>query len=263
MHIAANDEIKEFLDLKAELYNRPEFIVDDPVSIPHRYSNRVDIELAAFLAATIAWGQRPVILKNANTLMQWMDHAPYDFIRNANKADLRPFRNFVHRTFNGIDCIYFICALQRMIHTHGSLQEFFEKSFRKKGDIREVLVNFRTEFFSWSDPGRSAKHLADVSGNASAKRLNMYLRWMVRNDKRGVDFGLWKGIPASALYIPLDVHSGKVARSLGLLKRKQNDWKAVEELTAQLRKFDPQDPIKYDFALFGLGAFEDFSNESF
>jgi uncharacterized protein (TIGR02757 family) len=258
MHLTANDEIAELLEFKSEEYNRPAFIVTDPVSIPHQFSRKEDIELAAFLSATISWGQRPVILKNANLLMQWMDQAPYEFILNAPDADLDRFKQFVHRTFNGTDCLYFIRALRRMIRKHGSLQIFFEKTFKETGDIREVLIHFRSEFFSESDPGRSAKHLADVSKNASAKRLNMFLRWMVRNDKKGVDFGLWKEIPAAALYIPLDVHTGNVARSLGLLGRKQNDWKAVEELTARLRKFDAQDPVKYDFALFGLGVFEGF-----
>ncbi|MFN8207572.1 MAG: TIGR02757 family protein [Bacteroidales bacterium] len=253
---AVTAELKEFLDIKADLYNRPGFTHTDPVSIPHQFTKKEDIELAAFLVATIAWGQRPVIIKNASLLMQGMDLSPSAFIRDAATSDLSRFKHFVHRTFNGEDCILFIRCLKKMLLEHGSLGAFFEKSFCDSRDLREVLIQFRSAFFAGFEPGRSAKHLADVAGNASAKRLNMYLRWMVRNDKRGVDFGLWKKIPASALYIPLDVHSAAVARKLGLLHRSQNDWKAVEELTLRLRQFDPIDPVKYDFALFGLGVFE-------
>ncbi|MEW6467598.1 MAG: TIGR02757 family protein [Bacteroidota bacterium] len=248
----SDDELKDFLEEKFRHYHQPAFIGHDPVSIPHRFSRKEDIEIAGFLAASIAWGQRPVIIRNATRLLELMEHAPYDFIMNAGPADLRPFERFIHRTFNGTDCVYFLRAL-KSIYRKGGLEKAFEGS-----SARDRIIRFRKRFFSLKHAARTRKHVSDPAANSSAKRLNMFLRWMVRSRKGGVDFGLWKDISPSELMCPLDVHSGNVARKLGLLNRKQNDWRAVEELTVRLREFDPADPVKYDFALFGLGAFEKF-----
>jgi uncharacterized protein (TIGR02757 family) len=252
-------ELKEFLDEKYLQYNRLSFIASDPISIPRRFSSKQDIEIAGFFAATIAWGQRPTIIKNANRLMDWMDERPHDFILNHSPKDLKPFKTFVHRTFNGTDCLYFIHALRHIYREHKSLEEVFVqgKSETEK-DCKAALIRFRERFFQLPHPERTGKHVSNPAEGSAAKRLNMFLRWMVRQDKGGVDFGIWKQIPASALFCPLDVHSGNVGRKLRLLKRTQNDWRAVEELTASLRKLDPDDPVKYDFALFGLGVFEKF-----
>lgn len=247
-------DLREFLEEQYDLYNRPDFITLDPVSIPHQFTKKEDIEIAGFFAATIAWGQRPTILKNANELMRRMDNAPHDFIQHHLPKDRKQFQNFVHRTFNGVDCMYFLQSLQNIYRKQGSLEQTFTGE-----DARNAILNFRTTFFSTKHPSRSKKHISlpplkeDAAGS-SCKRLNMFLRWMVRKDKRGVDFGIWNNMKMDQLMCPLDVHSGNVARKLGLLKRKQNDWQAVEELTKSLRKFDPNDPVKYDFALFGMGV---------
>ena len=250
-------DIREFLNEKVDLYNRPEFILSDPVSIPHRFSKKEDIEISGFLAATIAWGQRPVILKNANHLMEMMDSSPHDFILHHTKNDLRPFSKFVHRTFNGTDCIYFISTLKNIYRKYEGLEKVFNYGFKNSHSLSHTIHHFRKIFFSLPHPSRTEKHVANPMANSSAKRICMYLRWMVRKDpdsyRDGVDFGLWKKIPMSSLACPLDIHSARVARSLGLLKRKQNDWKAVIELTEKLKQFDAYDPVKYDFALFGLG----------
>jgi len=249
-------EIKQFLDEKVLLYNQPSFIELDPVSIPHLFNKKEDIEIAGFFAATIAWGQRPTILRNAKKLMQWMDNAPQDFILHFEENDLEPFRNFVHRTFNGSDCIYFLRALQNIYHHHGGLSELFTSSLNKpNADIKEAIVHCRTLFFELPHLKRTEKHFSNPEEGSACKRLNMFLRWMVRKDKKGVDLGIWN-ISPSKLICPLDVHSGRIARKLGLLKRKQDDWKAAEELTGILRSFDKNDPAKYDFALFSLGVFE-------
>lgn len=250
-------ELKEFLDEKYELYNRPRFIESDPISVPHRFTKKEDIEIAAFFAAILAWGQRPTIIRNATRLMDMMDNAPYEFIIGSTKSDYTVFSGFAHRTFNGDDAVYFIQSLQHIYTKKGGLEKTFYPAPIVAPDMREGLKNFR-KLFLHKPTNRSGKHIADVTKNASAKRLNMFLRWMVRNDKRGVDFGLWKSISPALLYCPLDLHSGRVARRLGLLKRTQSDWKAVEELTQNLRKLDKKDPVKYDFALFGLGVFEQF-----
>ena len=247
-------ELKEFLDEKYELYNKPLFIESDPISVPHQFNKKEDIEIAAFFAATLAWGQRPTIIRNANRLMEAMDNAPFEYIMNSKRNDWKTFAKFAHRTFNGIDAIYFIQSLQHIYKNEGGL----EKAFSVNGDMLAKLIAFRNTFFDKHPAGRTAKHIADVTKGASAKRLNMFLRWMVRNDKQGVDFGIWRNISAAELYCPIDLHSGRVARKLDLLVRTQNDWKAVDELTQNLRKLDPKDPIKYDFALFGLGVFEKF-----
>lgn len=244
--------MKEFLDEHVEKFNRPIFIETDPIQVPKQFSNKEDIEIAGLLTAVISWGNRLAIIKNATKLMQMMDFSPLDFTINAAQSDLKPVKNFIHRTINGDDCIYFLHSLQNIYLNHGGLQHIFEKGFRKDQTVKSALEYFYTVFFELKGE-RTRKHISCVAKGAAGKRLNMYLRWLVRNDSR-VDFGLWHGIPASALLLPLDVHAGNVARKLGILQRKTNDWKAVEEVTAVLRKFDPDDPVKYDFALFGLGV---------
>ncbi|HEV7231761.1 MAG TPA: TIGR02757 family protein [Bacteroidia bacterium] len=252
-------DIKSFLNEKYIQYNSFAFIESDPVSIPRRFSKKQDIEIAGFLAATIAWGQRPTIIRNGNRLMQWMDESPHEFILNHSPKDLKPFKTFVHRTFNNTDILYFIKALKHIYSKHKSMEEAFLLPGKwKESDTQEAIIRFRTLFFSLPHPDRSRKHVSDPAAGSAAKRLHMFLRWMVRKDKAAVDFGIWKRIPPSALLCPLDVHSGNVARKLGLLSRTQNDRRAVEELTAALRSLDPSDPVKYDFALFGLGVFEGF-----
>jgi uncharacterized protein (TIGR02757 family) len=250
-------EIKEFLDEKVEKYNRPSFIETDPIQVPKQFSQKKNIEIAAFLTATISWGNRPAIIKNALRLMNLMNNNPLEFILQASEKEINHLNTFVHRTFNGQDCIYFFHSLKNIYTNYGGLQQVFESGFRKNNSVESALKHFHQVFFEL--PGeRTRKHIANVERGASAKRLNMFLRWLVRDDNCGVDFGLWKGIPASELMLPLDVHTGNVARKLGILQRKQSDWKAVEEVTETLRKFDRNDPVKYDFALFGLGIFEKF-----
>ncbi len=252
-------DINDLLNEKAAYYERPWFIEDDPVSIPHMFTAKEDREIAGFLAASIAWGQRPVILKNASRLMKWMDYSPHHSILNATPGDLEYFRDFKHRTFNGIDCVYFLEALQNIYRHYDGLESVFSEAWKDAGGDAGIAINaFRAKFFSRVDPGRTAKHVADPLRGSAAKRINMFLRWMVRNDEGGVDFGIWKQIPASTLCCPLDVHSGNVARELGILKRNANDWKAVVELTSYLKTLDANDPVKYDFALFGLGLYEGF-----
>ena len=253
-----SSDIKDFLEEKAARYNHLSFIETDPIQVPHRFSEPENIEIAGFLAATIAWGQRPTIIKNALDLMQRMDNQPADFIRNAADRDLTVFDSFKHRTFNGDDCKYFIRSLKNITLHHGGIRQVFEKGFAIGGSARSALAYFHETFFLIDGLPRTRKHVSNVNSGSSAKRLNMFLRWMVRKDNSGVDFGLWDGIPSSALMLPLDIHTGNVARKLRLLQRKQNDWKAVEEITAVLRSFDATDPVKYDYALFGLGAFEKF-----
>lgn len=257
--VLSKTEIKELLELKLAQYNEPSFIVDDPIAVPHAFSRKEDIEIAGFLSASIAWGQRPVIIRNAMRLMELMDHQPLDFVVNAGAKDLWPFEQFKHRTFNGIDCRYFLMALGHIYRERGGLEQVFTQAWKNSGeDMGKTIHSFRQVFFESSPPGRTSKHIADPLRGSSAKRINMFLRWMVRKDNRGVDFGIWKGIRPAALCCPLDVHSGNVARKLGLICRNANDWKAVMQLTESLRKMDPHDPVKYDFALFGLGMYENF-----
>ena len=253
-------EMKEFLDEKVELYNRPAFIESDPISIPHRFKGKEDTEISGFLAASIAWGRRDLILRSSERLIDLMDNRPYEFIINAGKDELVTVSRFVHRTFNGSDCGYFIRGLKHIYSNYGSMEDVILEGMQQSGSLKEGLAYFRKIFFSLSHPARIEKHFADVMKGAAGKRLNMFLRWMVRRDGRGVDFGIWERIDPSQLYIPLDFHSGNTARTLGILKRKASDWKAVEELTAVLREFDPADPVKYDFALFGLGVNEQFGS---
>lgn len=258
MNELTQNDLLELLETKYDRYNRSAFIESDPISIPHRYSKKEDIEIAGFLAATIAWGQRSTIVKNADTLMNLMGDAPYEFTLNHQEKDMNPFMDFKHRTFNGTDVVYFMKSLKNIYKNHGGISCLMENPTLQNGfSIKQGIRNFRKVFFELNNyPDRTLKHIANPDKNASAKRINMYLRWMVRDDKRGVDFGLWKKIKPYQLFCPLDVHTGNVARGLGLLNRKQNDWKAVEELTIRLKEFDAKDPVKYDFALFGLGMFE-------
>lgn len=250
-------DYKEFLDYKADQYNRPEFIDSDPIQIPHQFSKKEDIEIAGFLTATIAWGRRSMILKNAGKMMHLLGNAPYDFVINATSRDFERVNGFVHRTFKDEDFKFFIRGLQHIYKNYGGLEEVFSK-YSTMTSTQLAIHRFKAHFFEIDHPKRTEKHVSDPLKKSAAKRLNMFLRWMVRPDTTGVDFGLWKTIPPGALSCPLDVHSGKVARKLNLLNRKQNDAKALRELDETLRKLDPEDPVKYDFALFGLGIFENF-----
>jgi len=242
-------ELKEYLDQKYLYYNRPEFILDDPIQIPHSFSTKEDIEISSFLMATIAWGNRRSILKNGEKLMQLMSYSPYEFVQNYNGEKLP----FVHRTFNAEDLQFFLQALHNCYVKNGGLETLFELNEGEFG-VKQRIINFRTKFLATSHPSRSEKHVSNPEKGSAAKRLNMFLRWMVRNDGRGVDFGIWKNISPAQLYLPLDVHTGNIARQLGILKRKQNDWTALEEVQKILIEFDANDPVKYDFALFGIGA---------
>jgi uncharacterized protein (TIGR02757 family) len=253
------DELREFLEEKADLYNRPEFIQTDPILIPRSFSGRENQEISGFLASSIAWGNRVSILKNANRLMALMDNDPFSFLTRSTPSDRNSLFRFVHRTINGEDMLFFAESLRNIYLHHGGLETVFTKSWQKHRDMASVLADFHRIFFSLPHLPRSRRPIADVSSVSASKRINLFLRWMVRSDEKGVDLGIWKKIPASALMLPLDVHTGRVARRLGLLERRQNDWKAVEEVTAALRGMDPADPVKYDFALFGLGIFEGFA----
>lgn len=247
------DDVRDFLERKTREYNRHEFIADDPIAVPHLFTRKEDREIAGFLAATIAWGQRPTIVKNGMRLMDLMSHAPYEFVMNAGPKDFRHLSVFVHRTFNSGDLVTFIRCLKNLYAKHEGMEAAFTKALKREVRMMDAIAAFRKTFFSIRHETRTEKHVSDPSRGSSAKRINMFLRWMVRKDAAGVDFGIWKEIPPASLMIPLDVHVGNVARSLGLLHRTQDDRKAVEELTDQLRKFDPVDPVKYDFALFGIG----------
>lgn len=250
-------ELKEFLDSKVDQYNTFDFIDSDPVQIPHLYQGKEDIEIAAFLAATIAWGQRSTIIKNSLRMMEAMGNCPFDFVMEHKQEHLDNLAPFVHRTFNLEDFRFFIKSLQNIYAQHGGLEQVFQR-YKTKDSLQSSIHEFKKIFFEIPHPHRTKKHISDPLKGSAAKRINMFLRWMVRQDNHGVDFGLWKSIDASVLSCPLDVHSGNVARKLNLLKRKQNDGKAVQELDNSLRKLDPKDPVKYDFALFGLGVFEGF-----
>lgn len=252
----SSEEMYSFLELKAIQYNKTAFIDSDPISIPHRFSGKEDIEIAGFLTATLSWGQRKSIIQKSLLLMQLLDDSPYDFIMNATEQDLKSVEKFVYRTFNGLDCLYFIRALQKLYRVGGGMETVFTSAF--KDGAYSAISNFRNTFINIGDPTRTGRHLANPLQGSAAKRLNMFLRWMVRKDENGVDFGLWKQISPAMLICPLDVHSGRVARKLGLLNRTSNDRKAAEELTTALCSFDSNDPVKYDFALFGLGVFEQF-----
>ncbi|WP_222984087.1 TIGR02757 family protein [Flagellimonas meishanensis] len=250
-------EIRDFLEEKAAQYNHPRFLDGDPLQIPHLFTKKEDIEISAFLTATIAWGNRKSIINNASKLMTLLDSAPHDFIMNHTKADLDTLSPFVHRTFNGTDLSYFVASLQNLYTHHGGLEVVFTNN-QEKESMQPAISKFKTLFFGLPHQSRTTKHISDPGKGSAAKRLNMFLRWMVRDNSSGVDFGLWTDISPSQLSCPLDVHSGRVARKLKLLKRKQNDATALMELDKSLRRLDPVDPVKYDFALFGLGVFEKF-----
>ncbi|MGL5111865.1 MAG: TIGR02757 family protein [Flavobacterium sp.] len=250
-------ELKEFLDQKVLQYNTLDFIESDPVQIPHLFTRKEDIEIAGFLSATIAWGNRKMIIKNSHKMMEMMGNAPYDFVLSHSADNLEALDSFVHRTFNGQDFRTFIKGLQHIYTQHGGLEAVFARH-QEPNTMQKSIHAFKKIFFEIDHQPRTQKHVSDPLNNSAAKRINMYLRWMCRQDKNGVDLGIWKSISPSKLSCPLDVHSGNVARKLSLLNRKQNDGKALHELDTNLRLLDPNDPVKYDFALFGLGVFESF-----
>lgn len=250
-------DLKLFLDEKVEQYNCPRFIEHDPISIPHQFTRKQDIEIAGLLAATLAWGQRVTIINNCQRIMDAMDQSPHDFLVNHRPTDLKRFEKFVHRTFNATDLLYFIHRLSHFYRKHDTLEDAF--FLNSAGDVESGLIHFHNLFFSLPGaPQRTRKHVATPERKSACKRLNMFLRWMIRDDKKGVDFGLWKKIRPAQLICPLDVHVGRVALKLKLMKRDQADWQAAVELTNALRKMDSVDPVKYDFALFGLGVEEKF-----
>lgn len=252
-------ELKDFLDEKYDLYNQPSFIETDPIQIPHKFTKKEDIEIAGFLTSIIAWGKRNMIIKNAENMMSALQNNPYEFILNATNKDIDNIIKVGHRTFNPIDFKYFTKSLQNIYKNYGGLEHIFKKGYELNKNIFDAISYFRKIFLELPHEYRTEKHLANPDKNSAAKRINLFLMWMVRKDKRKVHFGIWNKIPVSELMIPLDIHSGNTARALSLLSRKQNDKKAVEELTGNLKKFDPQDPVKYDFALFGAGVFEGFN----
>ena len=255
-----NQRIKDFLDEKVGLYNRPNFIELDPISIPHRFTKKQDIEIAGFFAAILAWGQRKTILNKCNELLACMDNSPHDFMVNHTDGDLKAVLGFKHRTFNEVDALYFIHFLSWFYRHQDSLEKAFLIGQTGAIDSMEsMLIQFQRHFFSLEDaPGRTKKHISSPATRSACKRINMYLRWMVRQDEQGVDFGIWKQISPAQLICPCDLHVDRVGRKLGLITRKQTDWGTAVELTQVLRSFDPLDPVKYDFALFGLGVEEKF-----
>jgi uncharacterized protein (TIGR02757 family) len=249
----SREEMRDLLERLHDRYNNESFIEADPISVPHSFTNTVDREIAGFLAATIAWGNRRAIVQSAHRMMRYMDNAPEDFVRNATQSDMEYLRTYVHRTFNGVDFQDFVRGLRHIITKWGSVGNYFESRYEEHGDLRPVFSDFRRDFFAVEHDVHCEKHLSSIDKGAACKRLCMYLRWFVRHDDRGVDFGLWRRIPMSVLYMPLDIHTGRMGRNLGLLGRKQSDWKAVEELTASLRELHVDDPVRYDYSLFGLG----------
>ncbi len=244
--------LKAYLDELADRFNAPQFIDNDPVSIPHEFTQRQDIEIAGLFAAVLAWGQRVTIIRKCRELMERMDRAPYAFVRHHSESDLKRLKGFRHRTFNDTDLLYFVAFLHWYYSRHDTLETAFEGE-----SIAAGLARFHEMFFSLEAcPSRTRKHISTPVKKSTCKRLNMYLRWMVRRDDRGVDFGLWRSISPASLICPCDVHVDRVARKLGLIKRKQTDWQTALELTDRLKRFDPEDPVRYDFALFGLGVVE-------
>lgn len=251
------NELKEFLDEKVFLYNNPKFIESDPIQIPHQFSVKEDIEIAAFLTATISWGNRKMIINNSKRMMLLMGNSPYDFVMSHSETQLENLNGFVHRTFNSDDFATFVKSLKHIYSNHDGLEAAFAKN-QQPLSMQPSIAEFKKLFFEIPHQSRTTKHISDPTQGSAAKRINMFLRWMCRNDKAGVDFGIWKSISTAALSCPLDVHSGNVARKLGLLTRKQNDGKALAELDTALRLLNAKDPVQYDFALFGLGVFEGF-----
>ena len=251
-----NNELKEFLDSKYIQYNQKKFIESDPIQVPHKFTSKEDIEISSFLTATIAWGQRKTIIKNSFKMMDLLDNSPYDYIINSTVKEIDKL-NVKHRTFNEIDFRYFIKQLKYIYINHGNLENIFFDNIENHS-LHKSIHAFKSLFFRNNFPLRTTKHISDPYKGSACKRINMFLRWMVRKDSNGVDFGIWNKISPSYLSCPLDVHSGRVARKLGMLKRTQNDHKAVIELDNKLRYLDSNDPVKYDFSLFGLGVFEGF-----
>jgi uncharacterized protein (TIGR02757 family) len=247
-------EIADYLNHKYMQYANLEFADTDPVQVPRLFTKKEDVEISGFLAATIAWGNRKSIITNAMRIIDLMGGNPYDFVSNANEKELAALSVFTHRTFNGLDFAAFAVSLKHIYIQHGGLEQVFSDGLARNGSIYGAICHFRDVFTGGSFLHRSRKHVADPSKGSAAKRINMYLRWMVRAG--GADIGIWKSIPCAALMLPLDVHSGRMARALGILARKQDDWRAVEEVTGALRMLDPNDPVKYDYALFGIGVFE-------
>ena len=254
-----NDQLKEMLEEKVHFFNQPSFIANDPVSVPHLFTRKEDIEIAGYLTATLAWGQRVTIINKSRDLLARMDNSPYDFILNASGKNISSLDGYVHRTFQVDDCIFFVHALQEIFRNHGGLEAVFSEGYLKNKSVKESISHFRNAFFSSEHLHRTRKHLPDPMTGSAAKRINMYLRWLVRCDNNVVDFVNWKSIIPADIICPLDLHTGTVARRIRLLNRNQDDWQAVEELTANLRTFDPSDPVKYDFALFGTGVNEKFN----
>lgn len=246
-------DVRALLEEAYDRFAKPDFIADDPIQVPRSFVSAEDAEIIGFLTATIAWGQRRTIITNAFRLARLLDDRPAVFIREASEAELAHLDRFVHRTFQGIDLRYFVHALRNLLDVHGGLENAFLEDGRF-GDAGEAISRFKDRFFALDHPERTRKHVADPRRGSNAKRINMFLRWMVRPDDRGVDLGLWKRISPAELMVPLDVHTGRVARDLGLLKRRQDDWKSVVELTEMLRQLDPHDPVRFDLALFGLGV---------
>lgn len=252
-----NEHLKKLLDDKARLYNQPGFIMNDPICIPHSFTKKQDIEIAGLFAATLAWGNRTTIINNCRKLMMWMGNTPYDFICHHKDTDLRPFIHFVHRTFNATDLLYFISFLQYHYASYDTLEAAFvpAKQYDEQ-NVEQALLHFHDYFFSIEHAERTRKHVPTPHRNSACKRLNMYLRWMVRKDKQGVDFGLWKKINMSQLICPLDVHVARVACRLELIDSEKSDWKNAVLLTQRLKEMNPNDPAVYDYALFGMGAEE-------
>ncbi len=244
------ENIRELLENSYNKYCTKDFILNDPISIPHKFSKKEDIEIIAFLVASIAWGNRKMIIKNGNILIDLLENSPFDFINYHSDKEINSIKKFVHRTFNNDDLIYFIKSLKNIYKNHNGLEGLLTKT----DNVYNNFANFYNVFFSIGEQERTKRQLANVSKGSAAKRLNMFMRWMVRKDNDAVDFGLWKNFSPANLYMPLDVHSGNVSRKLGLLSIKQDNWNAVVELTENLKKFDKEDPVKYDFALFGLGV---------
>ena len=249
----SREELRDLLESLHDRYNRCEFIENDPISVPHSFTSRDDREVAGLFASTIAWGNRKAIVKSAHRMMQYMDNAPADFVRNASERELALLESYVHRTFNGDDFKDFVRGVRGMFDRFGGIGEFVESRYEASGSMAQVLSDFRREFFACDHNPHCEKHLSSIDKGAACKRLNMYFRWFVRHDNRGVDFGEWRKVPMSALYLPLDVHTGNMGRALGLLTRRQSDWKATVEITSSLREFDAEDPVRFDFSLFGAG----------
>lgn len=254
------NDLKEFLDAKVEEYNQPGFITNDPVSIPHSYSRLQDIEITGFWASILAWGQRVTIINKCKELFTLMDNEPYDFVMNHSENDLAALLKFKHRTFNDVDTLYFVEFFKEYYSAHDSLEDAFLAGMSPfDANVENSLIRFHDDFFALPDsPHRTRKHIATPARKSACKRINMFLRWMVRDDQKGVDFGLWKRIKPSQLVCPCDLHVERVARRFQLITRKQTDWQMALELTDNLKAFDPIDPVKYDFALFGLGVEEKF-----